>query len=726
MTADKDHYRPGESVTLSVRTTDAAGHPVAASVVLQAVDEKLYKTGGASVPQPLDDLYQRVDSGILRLTATHQVPAGSGPEGEGGDTTGGGRSDFRDTLVFRELRTDAAGHASTTFDLSDDLTSWHVTAGAVTADLRAGVGEVLLPVGLPFFVEVTIADGYLVSDRPVIGLRAFGDALRAGDPVEFTVESPALGLATTRVTGTAFKPAALELPALSLGRRSIVVGATATTRTGVGGKPLSDRITSTFEVVESRLTAARTAYGTIGDKVPAVADTTGLTTYTFADAGRGSLVPVLLDLAEPGGARLDRLIAQSVARGVLIAAFGRTSASLPPLDFDPSRYPVSEDWGGDGGTTTPGVGLVPWGGPDPWLAARIALTAPDVLNRDNLRAALAALRNADDTKRDLAIAALAGLASLGEPVLTDLQAARREPDLSVTERLYLALGFWAAGDEPSAIAIERDLLERDGERLGGWVRLRVGDDLDATIEATSLVMILAAGVGDPLAVDMADYVTANPAADSVHDLDLAAYATRALERTPATAASFAYTVDGNRTVVSLKPGEAFSLPLTNEQRATLRLESVSGKVGVTVEGRVVVAPATLDPHPDLTLTRATPGSPVAADRIVLINLTATFAAQAPTGCYDVEEIVPSGLAPLSVGLGEMGETGVAWPVSVVGQEVRFCAVNDAKTGHSARLQYRARVVNAGTFAWEPAVMQLPGAPELLAVTSAGTLVVRAP
>lgn len=726
VTADHARYRPGETATLSIRTIDTTGHPVAASVVLQAVDQKLYAMGGATVPRPLDDLYQRVDSGILRLTATHQVPSGSGPEGEGGDTTGGGRSDFKDTLVFREIRTDATGRASTTVKLSDDLTSWHITAGAVTADLRAGVGDLLIPVGLPFFVEVTIADGYLLSDRPVIGLRAFGDALRAGDPIEFTVESPTLALAATRVTGTAFKASTFELPALSLGRRSIVVGATATTRTGKDGKPLSDRLTSTFEVVESRLTAARTAYGTIGDNVPTLAGTSGLTTYTFADAGRGAVVRVLLGLAEPGGARLDRLIAQSVARDVLIAEFGRTSASLPPLDFDLSRYPVSEDFGGEGELATPGVGLLPWSGPDPWLAVRVALTAPDALNRDNLRSALSALRNGSDTKRDLAIAALAGLASLGEPVLADLQAAGREPDLTTTERLYLALGYAAAGDEPSAIAIERDLLERDGERLGAWVRLRTGADLDATVDATSLMMILAGSVGDPLASDMADYIVANPASDTVHDLDLAAYATRLLERTPAAAASFAYTVDGSRTVVSMKPGEAFSLSLTNEQRSTLRLEPISGKVGVTLEGRVVVAPATLDPHPDLTLTRATLGSPVTAGRIVVIDLTATFAAQAPIGCYDVMELVPSGLAPLSVGLGETDEAGVTWPTSVVGQEVRFCAANDVRTGHSARLQYRARVVNEGTFAWEPAVMQLPGAPELLAVTPTRTLVIQAP
>jgi uncharacterized protein YfaS (alpha-2-macroglobulin family) len=62
----------------------------------------------------------------------------------------------------------------------------------------------------------------------------------------------------------------------------------------------------------------------------------------------------------------------------------------------------------------------------------------------------------------------------------------------------------------------------------------------------------------------------------------------------------------------------------------------------------------------------------------------------------------------------------------VGQEVRFCADNDPMSGNTARLQYRARVVNEGTFAWEPAIMQLAGAPELLALTQTRTLVIQAP
>ena len=697
---------------------------VAATVVLQAVDEKLYAIGGASVPRPLEDLYGRVDSGIIRLTATHQVPS-AGAEGEGGDTTGGGpRSDFKDTLLFRELRTDANGRVTTTVRMSDDLTSWHVTASAVTKDLEAGVGELLVPVGLPFFVELTVTDTYLVSDRPAIRVRGFGDALQAGDPVEFSLTSPSLGLAPTEVKGTAFAPVSIELPPLSLGIQSITVSATATTRKDSAGKPLTDGLTRTFEVVASRLTAAQTAYGVVAEGLPLVPDGAERSTWTFTDAGRGRLVPVLTGLAEPAGIRLDRSIAQSIARETLVAAFGRDPATLPPADFNPSRYPIGTVGDNNGVTVEAGVGLLPYGGLDPWLAARVALEAPDAFQTGALRDTLVAIGDLPTTKRDLQIAALAGLGALGEPVLGDLQEVSRQTDLSPTESIYLALGFEAVGDDAGALAIERDLLERHGERLGPWVRLRLDSTADGA-DPTALLAVIAAGLGDPLAAAMADYAQANPATDTVAALELAAYATRSLERAPAAGASFAYTVDGQRSVVRLEPGDAFALPLTSAQAASLSVENLSGRVGAAVEARVPVAPGSLRAHADLTLTRAILKQPIATDRIVTIDLTATFAGSAPDGCYDVVELVPSGLAPLAIIPEQPDERGITWPSSVVGQEVRFCAINDVETGHTARLRYVARVVNEGTFTWEPAIMQLAGAPEMLAITPAGTATIGA-
>ena len=721
ISADHDRYRPGDDATLTVRTLDAGGHPIAASVVLGGIDQKLYAIGAAAVPMPLDSLYQRVDSGIVRLSATHQVPTNAGSEGEGGDTTGGGgaRSDFRDQIAFEALTTGADGRATITVHLSDDLTSWHVTASAVTAGLAAGVGEKIIPVGLPLFVEATVADEYLVSDHPVIRLRAFGEALRAGDTVEFTVSSTSLALAPTRVTGTAFRDVSVALPTLTPGPQKLDISVVAPTRKNANG-PLTDRLVRTFSVVGSRLTTARTEYVIAGEPLPVVAGSDAAT-YTLTDAGRGRFIPVLGDIADGSGARADQALAQAAARDLLIDGFGRDPTSLPPAYFDPSRYEITTTVEEDQTPTGLGIPLLPYGGPDPWLTVRVALIAPDRVDARAVRDALQATRDLQGTSRDLRIASLAGLAALEEPVLADLIEIRALTDLTPTERLYLALGFEAAGDDPSAASIERSILRDSGRQLGPWVRLDIGSTEVERLETTSLFMILAAGLGDPTASNAAEYILGHPSDDATHVLDLVGYVGRALDRTPSVAASFAYTVAGERKLVQLPPGESATIRLIAEQRAGFTIETLTGHVGIAVSWRDPVDVASIHPDADLGLARTPPPDPVRADRLVTVGLSATFAAGAVTsGCYEVVEVVPSGLAPIEGRYGS-GDQSTIWPSAIVGQRVTWCIANDPKHPGTTHLRYMARVVNEGSFRWEPAIMQLEGAPEAIALTGSASV-----
>ena len=719
VTTDQARYRPGDAATLTVRTVDAQGRPVAASVLLEAVDEKLYAIGGAEAPQPLSDLYRAVPTGIVERAMTHQAP-GSSDGGGGGDVTGGGgRDDFEDTLAFRTLSTGSDGRASLTIPLSDDLTSWHVSAIAVTSDLQVGVAERIVPVGLPAFVDATIADEYLVTDHPTIRLRAYGDGLRAGDPVRFTIAAPSLGLAPTTIEGTAFSDVSFPLPSLRLGTQRIELSLVAPTRTDAAGRPLTDRLIRTFSVVASRLTSLRTVYGVVGGSLP-TAGGADAATYTFTDAGRGRYLPVLLTLADPPGARLDRLLAQVISHDLLVDAFGRDPATVPPATFDATLYPPQaiED---ENGVVRAGIPLLPYGGTDPWLAARVAILAPDRVEAQDLRAALVTLRGLDSTPRDLWIAATAGLAALGEPVLGDLQDARTASDLTITEQLYLALGFAAVGDDASALAIERELLSAHGERLGPWVRLQAGD-LEATADATALMAVLAGSLGDPLTPDLIDEVVAHPSTETTHALDVAAATSRILDRTPTAPASFAYTVDGDRTTVSLEPGEAVSLTLTADQRTGLRLERLSGSIGVAIAWRDAVDPTAIATDPDTSLVRMAPTT-APTDDLVTVDLRATFDPTAlESGCYAVDEVVPSGLAPLADWRPDSSASDVIWPSIVVGQRVTFCVPNPGLNGsREGHLRYVARVVNAGTFTWEPAVMQPDGVGERVALTSASTI-----
>ncbi|MEO8462403.1 MAG: hypothetical protein ABI555_04275, partial [Chloroflexota bacterium] len=722
VTADQPVYRPGGKMTLTIRTTDPAGRPTPAEVIVQVVDEKLFAIDGARAPMTLDELYTKVDSGIVRLTSTHQLPSTGGREGEGGDTTGGGeRNDFRDTLASRSVTTGVDGLATTTVLLSDDLTSWHVLASAVTGHLETGVGEVLVPVGLPLWADVTLADGYLLSDRPTIRLRAYGGALRAGDPVEYTVSAPSLGLASTVIRARAFTDVPFELPPLRLGRHDVHVSVVAPTRLDSAGRPLRDSLKRPIDVVASRLTKSEAWYGTVGDALPSV-DSPDAATYTFTDAGRGRYLQLLLDASEPAGLRLDRALAQDLARTVLISQFGSDPLAFIGDPPDPGLYTIGQVETGDG-TIQSGAGLVPHAGPDPWLAARLAMLDPTGPIAGPLLWTLEAIRDDGATLRDLRIAALAGLAALGSPVDADLRDALAMTDLTPDERLSLGMGLMAIGDHAAALELERGLLRAYGQRLGGWVRLRIGATQDEAVDATARLAVLAAGLGDPLAPAMIDFVVANPSSETSNVLELVAAAAHALERTPAATASFAYVLDGTRHEVTIQPGDAMSLVLTDTQRRSFRLESVFGKVGVVISWRASVDVSALPTDPALELTRDLPSVTLAPDRIVTVNLTARFTAAAPrNGCYEVVEQVPSGLAPLVSAW--TTDTGVIWPTTVVGQEVRFCAPNQLPGGSTAHLRYVARVVNAGTFTWEPAIMQLGVASELSATSPAGSVTIR--
>ena len=512
LSADAARYRPGGAATITVRTIDRSGRPTSATVTLRAVDEKLFTIGGAEEEDPLGQLYAWVPDGLFASYASHPVPWSVGGDGCGDTTGGGGRDEFLDILFYRQIETGHDGVGAVTFRLSDDLTSWHVSAAAVTAGLEAGVGSLLVPVGLPFFVEPTLAPEFLAGDRPILRLRAFGSDLRTGDPVTFTVASTTLGMAATTVTGRAFEAVDVPLPPLTVGEHALVISGTS----GSGATALSDRLTRRFTVVVARLTRAETRFTTLGaGAVPEGGD--GLTTYVFSDAGRGRYLPVLEGLAWDDGARLDQALAAAEARDLLVEIFGQDPATYPDPTFDPTRYQQRGH----------GIALLPYASADLDLTVRTILAAPDRFDQSDLRQTMQEVLADAGATRERQILALAGSAALGDEVLGQVRSAAALTDLTVRERLYLALAAAALGDLATAADLERGLLAEHGQRLGPWVRLQVGDTLDETVVATALWALVAVEVGDPLADEAEAYVEANPMADDLSNLQRLAFTVRA-------------------------------------------------------------------------------------------------------------------------------------------------------------------------------------------------------
>lgn len=712
LTSDAAGYRPGQTVTLAVQTTDTDGMPVRSSVVLRAIDEKLYAIGGAGAIDAPSDLYwwSADENGIAAQAVSHGVPVYVPPAdftcgpGAGYREEVSTRDDFRDTLLFRRVTTGADGRATVTFDLSDDLTAWRVSATAIGSGLEVGQATLLVPVGLPLFIEAPLAPDYLAGDRPILRVRAYGDALRPGDPVTFTVAAPSLRMSETRVVGEAFTAIEVPLPALRAGDHQVVISASG----GRGAGAAGDRLVRTMHVVDTRFTQRRTAFSDLADGLPRT-NGTGFATYTFADAGRARFAEPLESLAAGYGERVDQALAAAMARDLLLTSFDADPARFTTPAFDPTPYQVgpadSEDYS-DGPW---GVALLPYASADVALSARVALLAANRFDVDGLRAYFDHVRDeeGEPATREARNIALAGLAGIGDPVLDEIRAALADPALTIGEQLYLALGAAALGDQATALAVERDLLGRFGQRLGPWLRLRVGSSLDDTIEATALVALVGATVGDPAAEWAEAYVEENRAVDDLFNLQQVGYITRVLERTPAEAGTVAYTVAGVERTVDIEAGGAFSLTLTPAQAATFTARPAAGRIGVAVSWDAPVDPATLTRDPSLTLTRTVvPAGPIRSDRLVDVTLRATFGPQAVAGCYSAVDVLPSGLAP----------------VDEEGQRVAFCLSPD--DDHIDSVTYRARVVTPGTYRWEPAILQSTRAAESLALTRTTQLEIR--
>ncbi len=106
LTLGQGTLRPRDQVTVTVRTTNAAGKPIAASVVLRAIDEKLFVLGGAQLDDPLIDIYTSPRLGHHQQLHLASRASGRRRRWRRHDRRRRGRlrrDQFRDSLLFRTV-----------------------------------------------------------------------------------------------------------------------------------------------------------------------------------------------------------------------------------------------------------------------------------------------------------------------------------------------------------------------------------------------------------------------------------------------------------------------------------------------------------------------------------------------------------------------------------------------------------------------------------------------
>ncbi len=722
-------YGPGEEAVIELQVTDAAGEPKPAHVLLSGVDEAIYRLQGASFygsTDILNELYATMRTGILRTYASHQLPGGPpGAEGGGG---GEARDDFKDTALFEEVVTDADGRARVEFRLPDNLTSWRITSLAASEDFYAGSSAVLLPVSLPMFVEMTASASYLAGDRPVMRVRAYGRGLEEGDPVELQIDAPTLLDEALILEGEAFIGTDVGLPDLATGQHWITVTATA--------GALADSLVRTVEVVPSRLTVPETSSDeySAGDTLELQPDSGSRTTVVIADAGRGRYYGALRSLAVGWGDRLDQALGRQLAMRLLEQHFDE-GADSRELQLGP--------WRSDDG----GLALVPWGGSDLAASALAAAVAPNDVGRQGMSRYFREIYYDADEPAERRAAALYGLAAVGEPVMPEVAALASASDSqSAFTRTYVALAAAELGDLDTAREMYGALVGELGEARGSAARIGAAADRADTIAATALAAHLGAMLGDELAPAFFEYVSANASPLAPHTLEKAGFLAEALPRLTADPARVTYTHDGRETEVVLERGDSIALALGARDGRGLSLEVIEGVISVATSRDVAVEPTELEPDPDALVTRryvagsadqvgATPLAAGAEQSLVvseadLVRVTLDYRLEetATDGCYQVTDILPSGLLPVtdpySRGVTPVGpEEAPDYPYAIEGRRVSFCAFRD---GEQEPLTYYARVVGKGTYSAEQALIrsQLMAGPQMASLSPPAEVEIR--
>lgn len=153
--ADRASYEPGDRATFRIKASDHLGNPVRAEVALGVVDEALFALREDQTTSLADTFYGERHNQVQTVGALGGGGWVGGPFFPGGPrvlamaestraaapTQGnsGVRDYFPDTLRWvAAVETDVNGEAVITQDMADSLTTWRLTARAITRDTQVG------------------------------------------------------------------------------------------------------------------------------------------------------------------------------------------------------------------------------------------------------------------------------------------------------------------------------------------------------------------------------------------------------------------------------------------------------------------------------------------------------------------------------------------------------------------------------------------------------------
>lgn len=602
---------------------------------------------------------------------------------------GGGmeRADFRDLAIYESIRTDADGMAKVSFAVPDNVTSWRITAQAITKDLFAGKAVDFVPVGLPFFVDATMNATYLAGDNVMLRARVFGSAYTKSD-VMYAVESDIVP--GKKIERSGKESVEIPLGALPAGKHRVTISAKTGEWTDVIVRDLVVLPTyfskNTMEIREMSPGPA-----TIRGAAK------GYTALSFSSYERGRFYNALRNLAYHDGVRIDQKFGSIFAKMYLKEFFGETHEIM---DMDISHY----QHGG-------GVTLLPYSDADLELTAKFAnllRNAPIAADRESLKRYLYASLSDRKADADRIVASLYGLSAFREPVLAAVQRMKDDQSITLKSKIYLALALDGFGAKEEARAYYRSAIKPALVSRVPFIYADTPNDHDGAIIATGMLAGLAADLAEPEADGLGRYIMEMIPKETVKNFEILLYAQKALPLLKGGEVSFSYEALAKSGTKTLKNGETFLLDLSAEELAALSFQSVNGRIGIisSFSEESTPAEAKKDQRIGISRTYSVDGRQTNEFKegdLVKISLAPSFKSDSFGGAYQVVDHLPSGLRAVThlENTPFRGGGYPRYPSRIEDQKITFVVWKDLPESFF----YYARVVSKGDYKAEPVFIQ---------------------
>lgn len=183
ITADKKEYKPGEEVTLEIKTTNQ-GKPIKSTVNISVVNKAVFELE-EDLTNITEQIYKNKDYPIYTYSTYRDYLNLLSEIGGGGDKEI--RGDFGDTACFETISTNSKGEAKISFKLPDNVTTYIVTAQSANKDLYIGVNKTEIVSKLDFFIQYSEPRNVKTSDDLVLNATSIAEQ-KYDVQYEFTIK----------------------------------------------------------------------------------------------------------------------------------------------------------------------------------------------------------------------------------------------------------------------------------------------------------------------------------------------------------------------------------------------------------------------------------------------------------------------------------------------------------------------------------------------------------